>query len=457
MITEYQIKNFKCFTDTGPLALGRVTVLLGCNNSGKSSLLQPLQMLAQTAAFENPNVRLATHSPRDFGRYFEWVHCGKTELDFGCRLVLDKIELDTATMASQRRPRTGWQATLDLKYGLFGQRGKWKRPKLKAVEVALKPLTRQSPANIAEGLSWQFKFDRHDRPSASFNGEQIEPRGLRMQNFLPANYEWDKPAELYVSDYAVLQLPRYFYSLDRPFREALYVVQVDPVRPAIPRVLQSNDVDPRENCCATTTILASLYRFKTASKPEWKKFRAYMNRWLGQELGFVKDFDLTEIDPHRELFAIRGTDAKTGAPVNLADTGYGVAQVLPVLLQLYFSRPGQLVLIEEPELHLNPAAQRVLFDLVHEFAAQGRQVVVETHSEHFLLRLRRRSIEQPELRGMIRLYYVERVEGQSRLRQLPLTEDGRLDNWPVGFLNEAFEESVELMKQLDKRDTEGAE
>jgi len=182
-----------------------------------------------------------------------------------------------------------------------------------------------------------------------------------------------------------------------------------------------------------------------------------MNRWLGEELGFVKEFVLTEIDARRELFAIQSNDARTGARVNLADTGYGVAQVLPVLLQLYFSRPGQLVLIEEPELHLNPAAQRVLFDLVHEFAAQGRQVIVETHSEHFLLRLRRRSIEQPELREMIRLYYVDRVEGQSVLRELALKEDGRLDSWPEGFLNEAFEESVELMRQLDRRRTVGAE
>ncbi len=151
------------------------------------------------------------------------------------------------------------------------------------------------------------------------------------------------------------------------------------------------------------------------------------------------------------MFAISGKDATTGAPVNLADTGYGVAQVLPVLLQLYFSRPGQLVFIEEPELHLNAAAQRALFDLVHEFVSTGRQIVVETHSEHFLLRLRRRSVEQPELREIVRLYFVDRVGDHSTLTSLPLTEDGRVDNWPVGFLDEAFEESLELMKQLDAR------
>lgn len=454
MITEYQIKNFKCFADTGPLALGRITVLLGCNSSGKSSLLQPLQMLAQTLASENPNIRLATHSPRDFGRYFEWVHGGDTELDFGCRLVLDRIILDSVTMAS-KRGRNSWQPSLDLTFGAAGTRGKLKRPGLKSLSLSLRPLTQRHAKDFAEGLTWTFSFDRSGRVSATFNGESVDPRGLRMRNFLPSDYEWDKPVELYVSNHAVLQLPRYFYSLDRPFRAAFDLVQVDPIRPAIPRVLQSNDMDPRESSCSTTTILSSLYRFKTSSKPEWKKFRAYMNHWLGQELGFIKGFDLTEIDPHRELFAIHGTDAKTGALVNLADTGYGVAQVLPVLLQLYFSRPGQLVLIEEPELHLNPAAQRVLFDLVQDFASQDRQIVVETHSEHLLLRLRRRSIEQPELRQMIRLYYVERVEGRSELRELPLTEDGRLDNWPEGFLNEAFEESVELMKELDKRAAEG--
>jgi predicted ATPase len=154
------------------------------------------------------------------------------------------------------------------------------------------------------------------------------------------------------------------------------------------------------------------------------------------------------------LFAVCGKDAKTGATVNLADTGYGVAQVLPVLLQLYFSRPGQVVFIEEPELHLNPAAQRALFDLVNEFASTGRQIVVETHSEHFLLRLRRRSVEQPELREKIRLYFVDRIGDHSEIKPLELTEDGRVDNWPVGFLNESFEEALELMNQLSRRSEE---
>ena len=182
-----------------------------------------------------------------------------------------------------------------------------------------------------------------------------------------------------------------------------------------------------------------------------------MDRWLGQELQVITGFDLVEIDAYRELFTVKARDAKTGAAVNLADTGYGVAQVLPILLQLYFSRPGQIVLIEEPELHLNPAAQRVLFDLIHGFASEGRQIIVETHSEHFLLRLRRRSIEQPELRQMVRLYFGDRKDDHSEVTELPLTEDGRLDNWPAGFLNEALEESVELMKQLDKRSGGGTE
>ncbi len=282
MITEYQIKNFKCFTDTGTLRLGTLTVLLGRNNSGKSSLLQPLQMLAQTAASGNPKAHLVTQSPRDFGRYFEWVHGGETALDFVCRLVVDKIELDTATMASQRGPRTTCQAGLEMTFGLRGIRGKWKRPKLKSVKMTLKFLAERPPAGMAERLAWKFEFGRKDKASASFNDETIDRPRLVMRNFLPSNFELVKPVELYVSNCAVLQSPRYFYSLDRPFRAAFDLVQVDPIRPAIPRVLQSNDMDPQENTCSTTTILASLYRFKSSSRVAWDKFRAYMNRWLGK-------------------------------------------------------------------------------------------------------------------------------------------------------------------------------
>jgi len=93
--------------------------------------------------------------------------------------------------------------------------------------------------------------------------------------------------------------------------------------------------------------------------------------------------------------------------VNLTDMGYGASQVLPVLIQAVLAQPGDTLIVEQPELHLHPRAQVDLTDLFIVMARQGTNFLIETHSEHLLLRLRRciaethlKSLEnKPEIPG----------------------------------------------------------
>src|SRR5262249_33496584 len=79
--------------------------------------------------------------------------------------------------------------------------------------------------------------------------------------------------------------------------------------------------------------------------------------------------------------------AKGGARdwVNIADVGFGVSQTLPVLVALLVARPGQLVYIEQPEIHLHPRAQTALAEVIADAAKRGVRVVIETHSDILLL------------------------------------------------------------------------
>jgi len=448
MITEYQIKNFKCFADTGTVQLGAITVLLGRNNSGKSSLIQPLQMLAQTLAADDSTIQLATHEPHDFGGYFEWVHRGQVNRDFSCSFTIDQVTLASVSRTSQREKPRRYRLSLGLTFSLRRQvESQWLY--LQRFKLKLDPLQESG-----EPMAWVIQLNHRRKPvAATFNNERIDVSGLEMINCLPATLKWDKPVSPFVSDYAVILPPHYFYSMDRPVRDALDMAMVEPMRPAIPRVLRSNERSPRSGG-STTHILAGLLRARTRRLKEWAEFQHYINRWFGSVAECFTGFDIEVVDESRELFALVGKDCTTGARVNLADMGFGIAQAFPIFVRLFYSWEGQIIVIEEPELHLNPAAQGMIFDAVVEYATQGRQIIVETHSEHFVLRMRRRSLEQPELRGLIRVHYVERHDNQSVLTPLPLTEEGRLDNWPMGFLNEAFAESVELLKQLDKREAE---
>ena len=145
-------------------------------------------------------------------------------------------------------------------------------------------------------------------------------------------------------------------------------------------------------------------------------------------------------------------DKRSGTAVSHRDVGIGVSQVLPVLVSAYASS-GKLLAIEQPEIHLHPALQAELGDVFLESAlgGGGNTLVIESHSEHLLLRIMRRIRETstgnlpegiPEVRPQdVMVLFVEPDGEQSLIREMPLNERGELVKaWPGGFFEEGLRE-----------------
>ncbi len=145
-------------------------------------------------------------------------------------------------------------------------------------------------------------------------------------------------------------------------------------------------------------------------------------------------------------------DKRTGTPVSHRDVGIGVSQVLPVLVSAYASK-NKLLAIEQPEIHLHPALQAELGDVFLQSALGDgdNTFLIETHSEHLLLRIMRRMRETctGELAdGMqdvhpddVMVLFVEPDGPQSIIREMPLNERGELVKaWPGGFFEEGLRE-----------------
>ncbi len=147
-------------------------------------------------------------------------------------------------------------------------------------------------------------------------------------------------------------------------------------------------------------------------------------------------------------------DKQSKIEVSHRDIGQGISQVLPVLVSAYASE-NQIIAIEQPELHLHPALQAELGDVFIESALGERQnkFLIESHSEHLLLRIMRgmkethygngtRPSGKPPIRpGDVAVLYVEPVGTRSIVREMPMNERGELiKDWPGGFFEEGLRE-----------------
>lgn len=141
-------------------------------------------------------------------------------------------------------------------------------------------------------------------------------------------------------------------------------------------------------------------------------------------------------------------------PVDWEKVGVGVSQVLPVLLSVLRAEEGSTTLIEQPELHLHPDAQAALADFLLAAAQHGRHLIIETHSDALLTRIRKRVVEETlKQEGTtdkdVTFVFATRDEttGITTLQNVELTNSGSFAGWPKGFADQTAEEARDLIQK----------
>jgi len=120
--------------------------------------------------------------------------------------------------------------------------------------------------------------------------------------------------------------------------------------------------------------------------------------------------------------------------VNITDVGFGISQVLPVLVALIVARPSQLVYLEQPELHLHPRAQVALARVLADAAKRGVRVVAETHSSLLLLGIQTLVAEGKLSPELVKLHwFTRREDGVTEVNSADLDEAGTYGEWPMDF------------------------
>lgn len=134
-------------------------------------------------------------------------------------------------------------------------------------------------------------------------------------------------------------------------------------------------------------------------------------------------------------------------PINV---GYGITYILPVIVALLKAKEGDLVVIENPECHLHPKAQRIIGELISRAANIGAQVMIETHSDHVLNGIRLSVKNNIVNKEKVQILFVSREDVgrfyHTNVYSPLIQENGDLDVWPEGFFDEWDNALIDLLR-----------
>lgn len=213
-------------------------------------------------------------------------------------------------------------------------------------------------------------------------------------------------------------------------------------------------IDPTVSC----PVWVPRSAYSTVENSEMRLQEA-LSYWM-QQLQLAEQVTAREEPGIGDMIRLRMKGMDTDLSPN--DVGVGVSQAMPVLAAVLMAKPGDLVILEQPELHLHPNAQLALADFFLAATRSGRRILIESHSEHFLSRIRLRSVETAGMdNGWISenvgfIFAEPELEGSDTgvtFRQVEVTTTGDIDDWPVGFFDQGPRESRRIFIRQQELDS----
>ena len=197
-----------------------------------------------------------------------------------------------------------------------------------------------------------------------------------------------------------------------------------------------------------------IYQGKQVSEYELRESDSLLeavNWWLSEGMNLPKISDIGGSRGVLHQVKLKSSEIE----VSLPDVGFGISQVLPVLVECLRSQPGDTIILEQPEIHLHPSLQSRLADFLICMAKSEKNLVVETHSEYMMNRffLRIAQEDDNEIRKLFNPLFVSYDEGEktSVVQPISINEFGEIENWPVGFFDQ--NDARELMAATLKKRT----
>jgi predicted ATPase len=471
---KLSLANFKSISRLNEFEIKPLTILSGTNSTGKSSLIQFLLLIKQTIQLESPNFQLALNGDffevKDFidllrGRTFD----NKLEAGF----VFDKAELSVFRSRLALFDSINYTCKIQFSYD-----GHNEQPFIS--DFSIQYFLEGDQKVEGQFVRFLTKLD----PEASFD--------IQTNNELFVKGIWNaKPviskigySGIYPTSYDLTEVYMGIGQRGERLedeRSVRYLSDIDSVKVAIDSFftrmsyigpLRQTPKDSYSIRGRHETVGAEgEYVAEVLESMKNRSFNAYIpgfndegikfslkettllaavNFWICDIFKLAREIKSTKVE---DTYSIK-VKSNLGTESTIKHVGFGMSQVLPIIVEGLLLDVGATLVLEQPEIHLHPKLQSLLFDFLYSLTLKGVNVIVETHSDHFITRLRRRIAEDNSnlLQQKVNLTFIETVGDSILFRTIEVDGNGALQYFPTDFMEESGVETKAILKaQLKKR------
>jgi predicted ATPase len=406
MINKISFKNYKLFKEKQTLELKPITILIGKNNSGKSAVLKLMTLIEGALNGKSDNVFELKNDDVTSGDKYKDLIYGK----FGRAIELDLYQEDTIR---EKVDILNVEVSVDIDADV---------PVLE--NWSLKEINKKCETNVL----------------------------LDLQRVNSTTYFNEVDDTEFLCEFNGIYLANYFYKEKPDSSGTIYKIPFLKTD-FIGSIREKSKQDYRLNPVNTKSHPDGRYLYDFLIRDYLttdKKYFSKISEWIKTKFqGWELYVDVDSQPYHIEL-------RRGKLYVNLTETGMGIGQSLPLITRAYKPCDEEtLIIIEEPESHLHPFAHAQLAQLFAESIKEDRnkKYLIETHSQNFILRLRRLVAEGYLNENDLGIYYVEFDEesNEGNLREIKVDRNGKVDYWPEGIFSETLEETLGIRTaQIDK-------
>lgn len=410
-ITGLTVAGFKSISESRTIEIRPLTILAGANSSGKSSIMQPLLLLKQTLQlpYDPENILLLNGPTLNFASANQFLSNKNKNLEIG-------FELTSGTQINTCLALNSSKNGLEVKETTINIDGQSRTYRLN-----------MSTQKILATFSSEFQQEY----LKTKNNLQLKVTQNRV--FLHSDIEFpdSEDAQLALNELAILNITRVIEELGLLQNRISKVIYVSALRGWPERIYPITDKSKAFNENFDAYFPNVIFYWQYRNTDELKKLAQDLSLLELNAYGVrIRQLSNTQIELEINCLVL----ASKNEFINFADVGVGISSILSVLVALQAAQPGQLVYIEQPELHLHPKAQVAMAHVLANAAQRGVRVVLETHSDLLLIGIQTLVAEGELDPNLVKLHWFSRDKnGITQIASADLNEEGSFGKWPQDF------------------------